>query len=170
MKGLVALGVDAGFASCGWGVVVRMGSVYNLRAQGTIRTEPSDGSTAERLLTITQNLVRVVRQWDPNVVGVEDVELRPGQTWKNKKTGEEQNADGGSLLQTAKVVGIACVCAPAARVELLKNGAWRGVLGIRKASEVKARLIALLGPDVAGSEHSRDALGIALAAFARWIP
>ena len=154
---MIALGCDPGFASCGWGVVERVGSTHFLRGQGTIRTEPRDGTTAERLLTICQHLVRLVRQYDPNVVGVEDVELRARQA-----AAEHVSRDG--LLQTAKVVGLACCIAPSARVVLLRNGEWRGALGIRKAEDVHARLTLFLGPGVAGSVHSRDAIGIALAA------
>jgi Holliday junction resolvasome RuvABC endonuclease subunit len=156
---VIALGCDPGFACTGWGVVERVGATHFLRSQGTIRTSPADGDTATRLVTIWRELLRVVDRWDPNIVGVEDVELRPRQA-----KAEHVSQDG--LLQTAKVVGIACVCAPAARVVLLRNCDWRSALGIRKAEDVRERLTWMLG-DLGGSVHSRDAAGIALAALGR---
>lgn len=156
---MIALGIDAGFAQCGWGVVERVGTTHFIRGHGTIRTEPADGDTATRLLTIGARLAEVIAAFRPDVVAIEDVELRPRQA-----KAEHVSRDG--LLQTAKVVGIACVCAPAARVVLLRNADWRGALGVRRAEDVRERLRWMLG-EPGGSVHSRDALGIALAALGR---
>ncbi|MDO5682191.1 MAG: crossover junction endodeoxyribonuclease RuvC [Propionibacteriaceae bacterium] len=67
------LGVDPGLTRCGFGVVEGSpGRPPTLLAVGVIKTDP-DLDTPRRLVTLEQELSRLVDEWLPDVVAVERV-------------------------------------------------------------------------------------------------
>lgn len=70
---MVALGIDPGIETTGFGVVERMGSRTVLREYGVIRTTAKD-ATAERLQQLYDGLQSVLqRHPDVEIVGVEEL-------------------------------------------------------------------------------------------------
>jgi crossover junction endodeoxyribonuclease RuvC len=70
---VIVLGVDPGVAATGYGVVVRMdGDAPSLLECGVIRTDPKD-ALPERLRTIYEGMVEVLRRHSPEVMAVEGV-------------------------------------------------------------------------------------------------
>lgn len=163
-----ALGLDPGLAATGWGIIDRIGGTYVLGLMGTIRTSARDDRVT-RLAVIAETVRRLLRSHSVYRIAIEAVEYRPRQ-----QRNEHVSADG--LLATAEVVGVCVAVAGESRGEgaggehiplLLRNADWRAALGIRRADDVRGRLALLLGHDVGGSEHSRDAVAIAMAALGR---
>ena len=84
------LGVDPGIAHCGWGVVVRSGSGYQLVAADLLRTDRS-AAFGDRLLCIYQGLCEVVATHAPDGIAIERV---------------YHNRNVSSSLSTGAVIGI----------------------------------------------------------------
>lgn len=67
---MLALGIDPGTAICGYGVVRMEGSSLKALAYGAIETKP--GEPVEiRLNTVFQGVDSIIKQYKPDVVGVE---------------------------------------------------------------------------------------------------
>jgi crossover junction endodeoxyribonuclease RuvC len=67
---LVVLGIDPGSIRCGWGVVRKEGRQLTRVGSGWI---PAKGPTWVRLATVHDGIVHVLRQYEPDLVAVEDV-------------------------------------------------------------------------------------------------
>ncbi len=65
------LGIDPGSRATGYGVVEVQGGVLTVVDSGCIRTP--DGSLAERLGCIHEGVLRVVREYGPDVLAIEQV-------------------------------------------------------------------------------------------------
>lgn len=153
----MALGLDAGLASLGYGLVEKVGPTLFLRAQGTLHTIA--GAHIEVRLAELQHGLAQIEVPDRALVAIEDVEMRAG-----------QRVDPAGILGCAKVIGLCWTmyAQPGRTPRLFRNAEWRRAIGAGHGSpaEVRARITTLLGPlPERTSEHSRDALGLAIAAL-----
>ena len=67
---MIALGIDPGTAICGYGFVETQGSRLIPRAYGSIFTTP-DMRMEDRLMKIYDNLDALIKEYHPDVMGVE---------------------------------------------------------------------------------------------------
>lgn len=73
---MIFLGIDPGLASTGYGVIEGDGRAAAILDYGCIRTSPSQ-DTPERLAFIYDAVVRVIQQWKPQGMAVEDIFSAP---------------------------------------------------------------------------------------------
>lgn len=69
---MIALGIDPGTAICGYGLVETQGSKLKALAYGVIETTP-DMAGAMRLKKIYQQLDGLIKQYRPDIMGVEQL-------------------------------------------------------------------------------------------------
>ncbi|MDD1725173.1 MAG: crossover junction endodeoxyribonuclease RuvC [Methanospirillum sp.] len=65
------LGIDPGYASCGYGVVGLEGRTAVAYTWGCIRTTPRTGDLAYRLLTIHQSVEGLIHTFQPGCISIE---------------------------------------------------------------------------------------------------
>jgi Holliday junction resolvasome RuvABC endonuclease subunit len=164
---MIALGLDPGLASFGWGIVERPRHPHGPlvhRRSGTIHT-----STTERLedrlrkieLALTDLLIELPEH---ALVAVEGISLA-------HRGGQYVNPDGAIKCGMALGVGVTVFSRWCPRV--FANVEWWRAIGAGHGSpkEVRAAIDRILGPlEARTSEHSRDALGLAVAAIGAWRP
>jgi crossover junction endodeoxyribonuclease RuvC len=96
-KERIILGIDPGTADTGYGVIKVKGSQLICLAYGTIKTSATQ-SLAERLLSLDQELNKIIKQYQPSYVAVEQLFFN-----KNTKTAlAVGQARGVILLAIAK--------------------------------------------------------------------
>lgn len=66
------LGIDPGTAICGYGVIDMIGNRFQAVAYGTIITKPGE-SDAKRLAILYDELGRILQEYKPDKVGVEEL-------------------------------------------------------------------------------------------------
>ncbi len=91
------LGIDPGYGTIGWGLVTQQGSTYSCINYGCITTSP-DQTFPDRLLTIYQELARLITETSPRLVAVEKLYFS-----KNTKTAIDVSQARGVILLTAKL-------------------------------------------------------------------
>jgi crossover junction endodeoxyribonuclease RuvC len=69
---LIVLGIDPGYAITGYGVVAYRNNHFDCLDYGVIRTQAHD-PFPERLLSINNRLERLIDQWKPDAVAVEEL-------------------------------------------------------------------------------------------------
>lgn len=94
---MIILGIDPGIAIAGWGVVSYEGSRFRTLGCGAIET-PAENPTPDRLVTIYDELTKIIKQYNPSSMAVEEL------FWNtNQKTGiRVSQARGVILLCAAK--------------------------------------------------------------------
>lgn len=65
------LGIDHGITRTGYAIVIRAGSKFNCLTYGTITTTPREPFN-QRLKHIYTELVRIIGEWHPNIMAVEE--------------------------------------------------------------------------------------------------
>jgi crossover junction endodeoxyribonuclease RuvC len=65
------LGIDPGSETLGWGVVEGSGLKYSLINFGTVKSSPKE-SFSKRLLKISEGVEAVIKQYQPDVLSVEE--------------------------------------------------------------------------------------------------
>lgn len=160
---MIALGLDPGVASFGWGLVERVqpcGPVFPRRA-GTIHTRSAD-RLEDRLAKIERVLVDLLLALpDEAVVGIEDAYIA-------RRGNDSHYVDPDGILQCAKSIGVGFTVFSRWRPTLFRNVQWWRAIGAGHGSpsEVREALKKILGPiEGKTSEHSRDALGVAICAL-----
>ncbi|MCR8546692.1 crossover junction endodeoxyribonuclease RuvC [Salipiger sp. P9] len=144
------LGVDPGLRHLGWGVIEAEGSRLRHIANGIC--ESGTGPLALRLLTLHEQLTRVITLWQPQIAAVE-------QTFVNR--------DGAGTLKLGQARGIALLVPAQFGLEVgeyAPNTVKKTVVGVGHADKrqvdhmVKMQLpgVQIAGPDAA------DALAIAI--------
>lgn len=144
------IGIDPGLRKLGWGVIDVLGSRISHVANGTVT---STGETlAARLLSLHQQLTRVVEEFNPDMAAVE-------QTFVNK--------DGAATLKLGQARGIALLVPAQAGLsvgEYAPNTVKKTVVGVghaEKAQVLHMVQMQLPGAAVAGPDAA-DALAIAI--------
>lgn len=89
-KKKIILGIDPGLATTGYGLIQKEGSKINFLAGGCIITKASD-SLAKRLFIIYQEIIKIIKNYKPDLLAVEELFFA-----KNVKT----------ALKVSKVEGI----------------------------------------------------------------
>ena len=69
---MVILGIDPGLAIVGWGVIEHNANRFRTIAYGSIQT-PAGMDTANRLLTIHQDLTDIIKTYKPDQMAVEEL-------------------------------------------------------------------------------------------------
>jgi crossover junction endodeoxyribonuclease RuvC len=145
------VGIDPGLRATGWGVVAIKGNTLSFIAAGTIKA-PVEGELAARLNVIHAGLTEVLRIWQPDEAAVE-------QTFVNR--------DAAATLKLGQARGV-CLLAPAqlglSVAEYAPNAVKKAIVGAGHAEkgQIRAMVHVLLPRATFDSEHSADALAIAI--------
>lgn len=89
---MIILGIDPGTATTGYGVVESRDNKLKMIDYGCIRT-PAKTPDAERLLEIDRQLIKLIKKYKPEQVGVEDLFF-----FKNLKTAIKVSQARGVVL------------------------------------------------------------------------
>ncbi|WP_375228386.1 crossover junction endodeoxyribonuclease RuvC [Roseobacter sp. S98] len=144
------IGIDPGLRNLGWGVIDVAGSRLTHVANGVCRSSGAD--LAQRLLSLHEQLTRVVSEWSPDTAAVE-------QTFVNK--------DGAGTLKLGQARGIAMLVPAQAGLtvgEYAPNSVKKTVVGVghaEKAQILHMVQLQLPGAVIAGPDAA-DALAIAI--------
>jgi crossover junction endodeoxyribonuclease RuvC len=150
--GVIALGIDPGTATCGFGVVALEGARLRLVDAGCVRTAPGD-SDAERLRQLHDALGQLVREHRPDRVGVERLFFQ-----RNVQT----------AMTVGQARGVALLVAAQARLpvdEPTPNEVKQAICGNGAAdkAQVAAMVQRLLGVTLTGeADDATDALAVAI--------
>lgn len=145
------LGIDPGTQRTGWGVVERRGTRMQHHGHGIIQPR-RDAPLEERLLGIFEGLARVLDEYQPGSVAVEDV-FHAKHAASALKLG---HARGVALLAAARA-GLAVHAYPPARVKRMVTG-----YGAADKAQVAKMIAAFLGLSELPRADAADALAIAL--------
>ena len=151
-SGVIALGIDPGTATCGFGVVALEGDRLRLVDAGCVRTAAGE-SDAERLRQLHDALGRLVRQHRPDRVGVERLFFQ-----RNVQT----------AMTVGQARGVALLVAAQARLpvdEPTPNEVKQAICGNGAADkgQVAAMVQRLLGVTLTGeADDATDALAVAI--------
>ncbi len=144
------LGIDPGLRNLGWGVIEVTGARTRHVANGTCRSEGD--ALADRLLSLAQQLRRVIAAYAPDAAAVEHVFV---------------NSDGAGTLKLGQARGIALLV-PAAMglsvAEYAPNTVKKTVVGAGHAdkAQIAAMVKILLPACTPDSADSADALAVAI--------
>lgn len=151
MSVLRLLGLDPGLRQTGWGIIETEGSHLRHLANGTISTN-ARLSTAERLVTLHEELDGVLDAWLPVTAAVEE-------TFVNKNP--------SSTLKLGQARGVVML-APALKgidvAEYAPNAVKKAVVGVGHAGKDQIHaMVSMLLPGVEiDSEDAADALAVAI--------
>jgi crossover junction endodeoxyribonuclease RuvC len=146
------LGIDCGAERTGYGVIDSDGRDHTLVAAGVIRTDPAS-PFEQRLLLLSENLRRLVREHAPECAAVEAV---------------FHSVNAKSALKLAHVRGIALLAVAEAGIALGEYSPLEvkmSVVGYGRAEkrQVQVMVQSLLRlPDKIDSEDACDALAVAI--------
>ena len=154
---MIALGIDPGTASCGFGVVALEAGALRFIDAGVIRTDPK-APDADRLRHLADALRAIVTEHRPERVGVERLFFS-----RNVQTAMTVGQARGVALLTAAEHGLP-VDEPTP-TEVKQSVCGHGAADKRQVAEMVGRL---LGVSLAGvADDATDALAVAIAcAFA----
>ncbi|MCL2439083.1 MAG: crossover junction endodeoxyribonuclease RuvC [Alphaproteobacteria bacterium] len=148
---MIILGIDPGLRFTGWGVIERRGNSLVHIANGTIKV-PEKAPMSERLKLIHDGLREVVEKFAPSAAAIEDVfvNMNPQSTLK-------LGAARGVAFVVPALFGI-----PVA--EFSPNLVKKSITGVGHATKEQIQMMVgvLLGKPATDSEHSADALAIAI--------
>lgn len=150
---MIVLGIDTGLLNTGWGVIEHNGSSLRYIANGTIKTSSKD-ELSFRLKKIYEELDQVIKKYEPEFVSVEDTFVN-----QNPKTSLKLGQARGVALLVPAMNGLPVM-------EYTPNLVKKSVVGVGHADKNQIlTMIKILLPtaDKIDSEHSADALAIAIA-------
>ena len=145
------MGIDPGSRSCGYGIVDGTGNQLSYVTSGTISPAPGN-STSEGLNDIYVGILRVIDDYAPSVVSVEEIFFA-----KNAKSAIKLGQSRGIAILAAAQRGIPVSEYASTRVKLALTG--RGRAG---KEEIQKMLSYMLGISEFGSTDESDALAIAV--------
>ena len=153
-----AMGVDPGLARTGFGVVESLSRGGRACQWGTIQTD-ANAPTASRLEAIYRELKKLLEEWRPNLLVMEDVFVLK----------EFPKA----AIQLGEVRGVICLAAQESNIPMLQlkvtevKSALTGSGRAEKAQvkRVIQRILKIEEP--LGSSHAADALALALTGLSR---
>jgi crossover junction endodeoxyribonuclease RuvC len=148
---MLVLGLDPGTRRFGWGVVERRGTRLVHRAHGVVRADERQ-SMAQRLVTIEDELARIVRDQAPEVASVESLFYA-----KDAQAAAKLGHVRGVALLVCGRVGLDVFEYPPARVKRAVAGSGRAEKG-----QVAQMIRVLLGLVSAPPADAADALALAV--------
>ncbi|MEL6439112.1 MAG: crossover junction endodeoxyribonuclease RuvC [Cyanobacteria bacterium J06621_8] len=147
------LGIDPGLATIGWAFLVEVQQTeVQLLEFGTIETS-KQLTTSERLLTIEQDMVKLIAEFQPAHIAIEMPFF--GRTIKA----------AGGVLQAFGVINLVCHRETGILPIYLHQSSWKCQLGYGKAdkNEVAGMVQALFDLKTLPIDDSVDAIGIGYA-------
>lgn len=154
---MIALGVDSGSLSTGYGVVLAQGSVRRALDYGAIRNDARTPHP-ERLALIFRRLRDLIRQFRPDLLALEGVFVS-----QNVQSALKLGQVRGAVMVAAAEEGVPVV-------ELAPNTVKAAVTGYGHAekSQVQFMVKAILGlPTLPKPHDAADALALAICALNR---
>ncbi len=94
------LGIDPGTAICGFGIVEKQGSHLQVLRYGVITT-PADLEMPARLEIIYHDLVQIIEEFQPDIMGVEELFFN-----RNVTTAMTVSQARGVILLAARLAGV----------------------------------------------------------------
>jgi crossover junction endodeoxyribonuclease RuvC len=91
---MIILGIDPGSVRVGYGVLEKNGNEITLKDAGLLSI-PQKESSGKRLVSLENDLQKIIHTWKPNRVGVEKIFFT-----KNKKTGISVAESRGVIMKT----------------------------------------------------------------------
>ena len=146
------IGIDPGLARAGWGVIEYRDNRVRCLAHGCIET-PAAEARARRLLTIYQEIRRIIKEWRPRAGAIEELYFA-----KNAK----------SAMPVAEARGVLCLALAEAGIpvyEYSPNKIKQAISGVGSAdkAQVQEMVRLILGLESAPRpDHAADALGAAI--------
>lgn len=154
---MIALGVDSGSLSTGYGVVLARGSVHRALGYGAIRNDAKTPHS-ERLGLIFRKLRDLIREFHPDLLALEGVFVS-----QNIQSALKLGQVRGAVMVAAAEEGVPVV-------ELAPNTVKASVTGHGHAekSQVQFMVKAILGlPSIPKPHDAADALALAICALNR---
>jgi len=155
---MIIIGIDPGTASTGYGIVKKTRKVKSKRGSlkcldyGLIKTSPSF-PTAERLQKLNNELSKLIKRFQPNVLAMENVYF-----FKNLKTAIPVSQAEGVILLTAAKNKIPVFQFTPLEIKMAITG-----YGWSKKSQVQKKIKTLLNlKEFPRSDDAADGLAIAL--------
>jgi len=151
----IILGIDPGIADTGWGVI-SLDKAKNLVClnYGSIKTE-AKLPLSDRLEIISQELVKIIRKFKPNLVAVEEIFF-----CRNVKTALIVGQARGVIMLTAKInKASVCEFTPLQVKQAVAAYGQAGKLQVQKMVKLLLNLDEIPRPDDAA-----DALAVAICA------
>ncbi|PIR04597.1 MAG: crossover junction endodeoxyribonuclease RuvC [Candidatus Magasanikbacteria bacterium CG11_big_fil_rev_8_21_14_0_20_39_34] len=147
------LGIDPGFGRMGFGVIEKVSGNFKHVAHGCIETSPK-ASFVERLLTLDQELNKILKEYQPTHAGVEELFF-----YKNAKTAIDVGQARGVILLGLKKANLPLF-------ELTPLQVKQALVGYGRAEKKQVqKMVQLVLSLEAGNlqDDAADALAIAIA-------
>lgn len=149
------IGIDPGTRALGWGVVDRQGTRRLHVAHGVV-TPPKQGTLADRLLYIDEELQSVLAELEPDASAVESIFYA-----KDPQSAAKLGHARGVVLLALRRAGLSVYEYPPARVKRTVVG--RGRADKRQVAHIVAATFGLARPP---PSDAADALAVALTCIA----
>ena len=149
---MLILGIDPGYARCGYGLIKYEGNKTTLLDYGCIETKP-DMPHRDRLLLLHEDLHRILEEHNPQKVGVETLFFS-----KNTKTAMKVAEARGTILLTLAKYNLPLL-------ELTPNQIKQAITGQGSADkqQIQTMVKLMLGlAEIPRPDDAADALAIAL--------
>lgn len=145
------IGLDPGLRNTGWGVIEAEGSRLIYVADGAVHSD-ADAPLAERLLQIHEQVLRVLKEFEPDEAGIEETFV---------------NADARATLKLGQARGVVMLAPAYCKIpvsEYAPNTVKKSVVGSGHADkeQVKHMVKLLLPRAEMNTADSTDALAIAI--------
>jgi crossover junction endodeoxyribonuclease RuvC len=165
--GVLALGIDPGYAHLGIGLVELLPTRTRCVHHETFITKTRD-EVDDRLDAIAEHLFQVIEHYNPAAIGFEDqagVEVAASRRAKDEDEGVWSNVNSRRVHEVVGIIRAAARFYDLARYRLAVSSVKCAVLGKggsrAKKDAVKERVRAIFGiPSL--SEHAADALAVAI--------
>lgn len=149
---MVILGIDPGTAIMGYGLIAKQGNHLKQITFGVIRTIP-ETPTALRLLQISQELKLIIKQYQPDVMAVEELFFN-----KNVRTAMAVGQARGVILLAGAEVGLEIIEYTPLQVKMAVVGYGRAE---KKQVQEMVRILLCLS-EIPKPDDAADALAIAI--------
>ncbi len=149
---MVILGIDPGTAITGYGLVAKQGNHLKRIAFGAIRTTP-ETPTALRLQQISQELKSIIKQYQPDVMAVEQLFFN-----KNVRTALAVGQARGVVLLCGAEAGLDIIEYTPLQVKMAVVGYGRAE---KKQVQEMVRMLLCLS-EIPKPDDAADALAIAI--------
>jgi crossover junction endodeoxyribonuclease RuvC len=145
------IGLDPGLRNTGWGVIDSEGSRLMYVADGSVHSDPDD-DLAVRLLVIHEQIVQVLKEFEPDEAAIEETFV---------------NTDARATLKLGQARGVVMLAPASLKIpvaEYAPNQIKKSVVGAGHAEkqQVKHMVKLLLPKAVMKTADSVDALAIAI--------